>query len=1252
MAEQPVLGFAGLLRQLRIEARLTQEELAEAAGLSPRSVSDLERGINRTARKDTAVLLAGALGLAEPMVALFVAAARGRAPVAEVLAAMRAEAAAAAAGRLAPSGALAWSECPYPGLVSFEERDARVFYGRGELVAQLVQRIAEQVAKPGILLVAGESGAGKSSLLRAGLMPRLAAGALGPGSERWPRRVIRPTGSPLRGLAMQLADFAGADPVSVYRSLSETPGEASMLVEHAVRSAADRGTDPGPGPPADTVVSAAPRLILVVDQFEELFTAGEDTDAGQAEREAFIAALHAAATVPVGRQDLPRALVVAAIRADFLGRVIAYPPLRAVMDAGLFTVGPMSEAELRLAMTGPAAEAGLAVEPALVEAVISELREGAAGGLGSGALPLMSQAMAATWERREGNKLTLRGYRRAGGVADAVNRGAQAAFDALTDRQRDAARLVFTQLTVVMPDGRFVRRRCSRADLDSPGAEMAADINAVIDVFRAQRLLVLGQDSVEISHDVLLHAWTQLRDWLGGDQLDRALYGQVVTDADTWEINGRDPSYLYRPGRLAAIDAATTRWQDAPTRYPPLPAASKAFLRAAHHAASRSIRRRRGVIAGLLALTVIAISAAGIAVNDAADAARQHVISLSRQLAIESLLIDSGDPLTAGRLAVAAWRVYPTDQAASVMMTLLIEQQQDGILPGDPSRDGVTGVAFSPDGTLLATAYGDGTVRLWNAAAEHAVGAPLRADTGAVSVTGIAFSPDSTLLATAYDDGTVRLWNPRTHHAVGTPLRADTGAVSVTGVAFSPDGRRLATAGTDGTVRVWNAAGGQAPLATYTGNASVNGVAFSPDGRRLATADADGTVRVWNAGGGQAPLATYTGNVPVNGVAFSPDGKLLATAGADGTVGLWNTATGHEAGAPFSAETGPGSSVNAVAFSPDGKLLATADADGTVGLWNPATRRAISPPLRTETGPGPGVNAVAFSPDGRLLASAGADGTARLWNPATRQAPHPLLPAGTGARYNVRGVAFSPNGTLLASADADGTARLWNPATGQAIGPPLPVETRQVSGVRNFSFEPDVTGVAFSPDGTVLATADADGTARLWNPATGQAIGPPLAAGPGGGLTGVAFSPDGTRLATAGADGTVRLWNPATGQTIGLPLAADIGPGGGVNGVAFSPDGTRLATAGANGTVRLWNPATGRAIGLPLPADIGYGVNGVAFSPDGTVLASADADGNVQTWQVSLFADPYAALCADTGPPTQADWTHYAPGEPQPSVCV
>ena len=242
------------------------------------------------------------------------------------------------------------------------------------------------------------------------------------------------------------------------------PGEAPMLVEQAVRTAASQVADSESGSPADTGAPAPHRLVLVIDQFEELFTAGGDAEDGRMEREAFIAALHAAATVPAGPHERPRALVVAAVRADFLGRLIAYPPLKAALETGLFTVGPMSEAELRLAVTGPAAEAGLAVEPALVETVIAELREKTGGGLGSGALPLMSQAMAATSEHGEGSELTLRAYRRAGGVANAVNRSAQAAYDVLTSRQKDAARLVFTQLTVITADGQLARRRCSRTE--------------------------------------------------------------------------------------------------------------------------------------------------------------------------------------------------------------------------------------------------------------------------------------------------------------------------------------------------------------------------------------------------------------------------------------------------------------------------------------------------------------------------------------------------------------------------------------------------------------------------------------------------------------------------------------------------------------------------------------------------------------------------------------------------------------------
>src|SRR5690349_9129846 len=566
MAEQLALGFGGLLRELRAGAGLTQEELADAASLSPRSVSDLERGINRTARKDTAELLAGALGLAEPARSLFMAAARGRAPAEQVLAALR-----EATAPEGPAPGPAWPGGPYLGLVPFEERDAQLFYGRDELADRLVRRLAERLNGAGILLVAGESGSGKSSLLRAGLLPRLAAGALGPGSEQWPRRVIRPAASPLRELAMHLAEMTGTDPVSVYRSLRAAPDEMPMLAEQAARTATGRGADPGSDGPASAAAGAPPRLVLVVDQFEELFTAGEDGDVDAVEPEAFVTALHAAATVPAGPRRLPPALVVAAVRADYLGRLIAYPPLKAALDAGLFTVGPMSEAELRLAVTGPAAEADLVVEPAVVEAVIAELRDEDGGGLGSGVLPLMSQAMAATWERREGHELTLRGYRRAGGVADAVNRGAQAAYDALTGPQQDAARRVFTQLTVIAPVGQVARRQCARADLRGPGPRMAPDVDAVIEVFSTRRLLVLGQDSVEISHDVLLQAWKQLRDWLGDDQLDRALYSQVVTDAATWDASARDSSYLYRPGRLATINAAAARWQNAPARYPPLP---------------------------------------------------------------------------------------------------------------------------------------------------------------------------------------------------------------------------------------------------------------------------------------------------------------------------------------------------------------------------------------------------------------------------------------------------------------------------------------------------------------------------------------------------------------------------------------------------------------------------------------------------------------------------------------------------------
>ena len=1305
MAQQTALGFAGLLRQLRAEAKLTQEELAEAAGLSPRSVSDLERGVNRTARKDTAELLAGALGLAEPARALFVAAARGRAPAAEVLAAVRAAASPASEGpaageSLAAGERLVWSGCPYLGLVPFEEPDARVFYGRAELADQLVQRLSGRLDGTGMLLVAGESGAGKSSLLRAGLMPRLAVGALGPGSQRWPRRVIRPTGSPLRELAMQLAQVAGADPVSVYRSLSAAPGEAPMVVEQAVRTAVGRSADPGPGGSADASACVPPRLVLVVDQFEELFTAGGDAEAGRVEREGFIAALHAAATVRAGSQKLPAALVVAAVRADYLGRLIGYPPLKAALDAGLFTVGPMSEAELRLAVTGPAAEAGLAVEPTVVEAVIAELREGTGGVLGSGVLPLMSQAMAATWQYCEGSELTLRGYRRAGGVSDAVNRSAQAAYEALTSAQKDAARLVFTQLTVITPDGQFARRRCTRTDLRSPGSPMAADTDAVIEAFSAQRLLVLGRDSVEISHDVLLQAWKQLRDWLGDDQLDRALYSQVITDADTWESNSRDSSYLYRPGRLATIDAATTRWQDARTGYPPLPATSRAFLDAAHHAARRSIRRRRSGFAILALLTALAVAISVVAFSQRAAAVRQRDQANYNQVIAKALQFGTSDTSLAAQLTLAAYRIQPTQDLASRLL-----DTENTPLPSSLATGAgfVHSVAFSPGGHTLASGDSDGTIRLWDLADPahpRPLGQPLPSGPGIGSAGGtavvlsVAFSPDGHTLASGDDNGTIQLrdvadparprllgqtmvpglsltsnaqsvafspdghtlavgsidgtiWlfdiaDPTQPRPLGSNLTSSTAPVQ--SVAFSPDGHTVASGSADGTIWLWDITDPAHPRPVgqpLTGRgAEVNSVAFSPEGRTLASGDYGGTVRLWDTADPAHPRSLspiLTGGGAVASVAFSPDGHSLASGSLDGTISLWNVADPAHPSPLGQRLTGGTGAVDSVAFSPDGYTLASGSLDGIIRLWSlPETV------LTGSTASGP--NSVAFSPEGHTLASGDYGGTIQLWNVADPAHPRPLGQPLTGGGAAVNSVAFSADGHMLASGSLGGTIQLWDTAD--------PAHPRPLGNVL-IGGGAAVNSVAFSPDGQTLGSGNSDDSVRRWDvadPAHPRLIGNVLIGAAnsiigGPGVLSVAFSPLGHVLASGDYDGTIRLWDvadPADPRPLGLAVS---GGGASVYSLTFSPDGHTLASGDYGGTIRLWDVAETaylRPLGQPLTGG-GAKVNSVAFSPDGGTLASGSLDGTIRLWDVADPADPRLLGQPLTGSTVAVDSVAFSP---------
>jgi WD40 repeat protein len=1103
---------------------------------------------------------------------------------------------------------------PYRGLNAFGERDAGLFFGRETAVAEVLERMS-RLDGPGLLVVSGVSGAGKSSLIGAGVLPRLRGTGLwyAPEASTWPCLVFTPSRAPLRELAIRVAPLARVDAADMWERLTTDPAGFALTAQAATQAQPDAWALSSNGHDG----AAQRRLLIVVDQCEQLFTRCET----ERERQAFITALHAAATGAHDDRQSPGAMVVLVVRADFEARLADFedrPELTtAVKDRYLLTA--MTELQLQMAITQPAVAAGSSVDRDLVEVLLNDVRRrassagptGTAAG-GAGVLPLLSHALDEAWRHRAGSALTLTDYEQSGGIDGAVATSAERAYNRLSASQRDVARHVFISLTTVGGDGTDTAARAVRSDLTAGRDEsQARDIETVLETFTAERLLTMAADTVEISHEALLTAWPLLRDtWLAETRTDRAIRARLHATAEEWANASRDPSYLYDGSRLEAARETADRI-DSDARHASISRVERDFLTASGQAHNRRRRRQQGLIGLLVALVVGFASIAIVATHLGQDANHESAAAFSGQVGAQSELEGDADPAVAKMQSIAAWRLDQSPQAWYAMMNA-------ATLPGITSLPGDS-AAFSPDGKILA--IGDsGTVRLWDVATMKPLGANIPAGGKFL------FSPDGKTIVIAGSNGTVRLWSIAARKWTGQPFAR--GGVPV---AFSSNGANLAVILDQGSyIQIWNvdsrtaisgaiARGGRFRYDTA-------GVAYSPNGALLATQGYSNAsiVTFWNVKTGKRADGAITSPCLTGAqqsLAFSPNGTTLATGcggsgvnygTGNGAVALFDVATHKQIGGTITSVDAP---VGQVAFSPDGKLLAVASTGsnglggfgGGAFLFDVATHQQVSQPL---TGGGP-VFGVAFSPDGKILASETGYGGIQLWDVARATGEPgggPITIAG-----GIGGLALSPDHDSLAVGvgnyvygGSGNTVRLYN------AGDPTRIS-------RSISIPGGAVGaMAFSPDGNTLAVASSSltsfcETARLFTVATGLETGRFTICADGS-PPNLAFSPSGKILAFSGGSET-QLWDVADHKTIGSPLPFSLV----INSLAFSPDGTMLAVGGgenaSGGIIDLWNVATHkriRSITFTLQP-----FSSVAFDPDDSdKLATASYDGAIRLWDV------------------------------------
>lgn len=1069
---------------------------------------------------------------------------------------------------------------PYRGLAPFHTEDAPWFFGREKLVAELLDRLRHNR----LLAVFGPSGSGKSSVVRAGLVPAARSEFSGPGGEM-PVVILVPGENPLHELSRRLREFV---PGTVDDGSNVEP-DARKVLNASIAKVPDE-------------------TLMVVDQFEELYTLGAVVD----ERMAFVDALLRLATDPNRRVR-----VVLCVRAEFYAGCAEHAGLATALTDRQRLVGPMSAEELRSAIIGPALKAGLTVDAGLVGRAIAD----AVSGGGAGTLPLLSHALLQTWRRRSGTVLTLADYLATGGLSGAIARTADQMYDSCEPAQQPRVKQIFIRLTTDGPGADHMRRRMRRSDLL---AATGAAPN-VLDRLVGARLLTTDEYGVEIAHETLIREWPALREWLDEDRDGLRLHRGLTAATADWVALGRDQSALWRGARLNAA----REWAEADNRA--LTAEEQIFLQVSVErergelAASRRSNRRLRRLAGVLAAAVVLVVATGlVAVQQRQMAQHERDVSTAERLGVQARALVDQQPLSL-LLAMESLRRAPNDNADAALLTGLLDPRHNSLeLVGHDST--VYAIAFGPDPNTVFTAGEGRTIYQW----DTRTGAPLAppwTEKHTDPVTSLAVSPDGATVVSASDDSTVLRWDVST----GTPIEpALTGHEDhVKAVAMSRDGRLIVTASLDGTVRRWDARTGLQlgePMRGHSGE--VWAVALSPDGSAVASGGDGGVVRTWDAATG-TPLAESTGGsgvrvkalaisatgvvlvgseegpvrrltrselVPigpplightsgVRGVTTTSDGRTAITVGSDGTVRRWNIADGT----PLEpALTGHSDQVNAVAVSADGVLIGTASRDRTARLWGAERPKPIGPTV-------PHADQVArmnISKDHTQLAWSGKDGVLRRWDLARDV---PLVASAGGHSREIRSIAYSADGSMIVTGGEDNAVIRWDADSGKPLGPAM------------IGHSEEIPRVAITPDGSVIASGSWDGTVRRWDGRTGAPLGEPLTAD-GGDVSSVVTSPDGSTIFAATYD-LIWRWDARTGAVLGPPLQHE----GRIEAIAVSGDGVALAAAGEDRRVRQWDVASGESVGEPL---VGHDatVTRIAFTRNDQQIVTVDENGVVLRW--------------------------------------